>query len=438
LPHGASPKALVECPLCLERYPLEEALRSAPPLLKVIDDPEAGQVAVSERQEEFRLEQAPSAAPAFDFREAAAPSAKRPSVTPVTRPRREQKNPVVELVKIFGGGFVGSVLALLIIWWVLDRDVVELGPKVARVPFLRFLVPKEFRGDADEEPASQEAGVDSEDRPRRARDNSGRRRSPSPRQTANDSGEAPTRVFPVDDPQDDQEPPSPESLPANDDSPQGAPANDSSGQPQEKTPPNEPPAQSGAPGVRDAPVFSADQFDEALLAANQAREQFLAIENEAERSAAAANVYDQLADLAHITTYLSPADFGKQRREQKLRESLLHVTASPDLRSRIARIAEEQLGSPGERTGDGVVVIGKAASIDLEGKLFVTRIEPAEPSQNPILVHSYRDPTERFSEGDHVIVLGSIVHQPSNRLTGYAGSAAEVIWGGFPAAFPAD
>jgi hypothetical protein len=55
LPHGASPRALVECPLCLEQYPLSEALRGSPPLLKVIDDPDAGLVAVGEPVGEFRL-----------------------------------------------------------------------------------------------------------------------------------------------------------------------------------------------------------------------------------------------------------------------------------------------------------------------------------------------------------------------------------------------
>lgn len=454
LPYNASPRALVECPLCLERYPLEEALRGAPPMLRVLDDPDAGLTAV-ETPGEFRL--APTtgdvaamlparaeAAPAFDFREAAAPSLpKRPTPSSVSHRRRAPKNPLIEGVKIVGGGLVGIALAVLIMWWLLKRDSFELGPKVGRVPVLRLLVPEEFRGS---EPLDQEAPTPTEPRPGADRVKAGARPAPPRRTTtrgresvggnAQSSPSQPSAAG-VREPVENAGNPSPE--PPSAVSPATEPPA-AEPPPVKSSPPS--PQASASPekflGVRDAPQVSPGEFDELLLAARQAYEQAAASDPAELEGVAAApsdrSLYERLARLAQATTFLSGQQFGQRGREAELRKTLLQIASSADRRESLAKAAAEWLDDPSQRTSDGVVLLGQAASIARAGDLFITQLQRPDKLDATVDVFSYRDPRERFEEGDQLLVLGSIVRRPADRLAGYTGDAEEVVWGGYPIA----
>ena len=148
LPSQASAQARVRCPFCQEEYVLSDVLDSLPPALEVLGDlggssQDSGHGSASPGESAINAFAAvaagdsPSkpAASAFDFHEESAPSAARPS-KPGTgarphRRKRKPKKPVIEVLKIVGGGTLGIIGAILIIWWVIGKDPFKLGPKVA-------------------------------------------------------------------------------------------------------------------------------------------------------------------------------------------------------------------------------------------------------------------------------------------------------------------
>jgi hypothetical protein len=141
LPPSASPTALVQCPLCCEEYYLSDALIQLPPMLLVV----GGHAAAAEKDADYRLAEPIAAAvsqAAFDT--GVSTSAARPQLRTVSRPRRPEKSAVGEIVKVVLGGAAGLAGGLLVLWWLFGVDVGELGPKVSKVDYLRFLVPEKL------------------------------------------------------------------------------------------------------------------------------------------------------------------------------------------------------------------------------------------------------------------------------------------------------
>jgi hypothetical protein len=147
LPAKASSKALVRCPLCLEEYLLAEALAHAPPTLLVIGGEESGAVAPGAQQVDdgYQLTGGGFSAGILDASAPATAAAMpaRPVLRSGGRPRKKEKNPIVEAIKVVLGGVVGLSLGLLILWWVLGMDV-DMGPVVAK--YVPSIVPARFRG----------------------------------------------------------------------------------------------------------------------------------------------------------------------------------------------------------------------------------------------------------------------------------------------------
>lgn len=172
MPSGLRPTAQVRCPLCQEEYSLADALGKLPPALIPLDpnDLVAAPAGAVERPVEptwesgdAELELEP-ATPGFSFStdSPAAPAATGGAPRIVSKPRRKPKpkNPVVEVVKVVGGGVAGLVIAQLLLWWFpvkqYRRDPFELGPTVGKIGWLRFIVPSTYWPDeAVKPPADQ-------------------------------------------------------------------------------------------------------------------------------------------------------------------------------------------------------------------------------------------------------------------------------------------
>ncbi len=175
VPGGASRQARVRCPLCSDEYLLDDALRPLPPLLIVVDDPEAESIAsinrsppsapvfagadegdapaivMDEASDDFSLTpSSPVIARPFKFEPGSAVPAARNATRP--RTRRKQGSPLRMMVQTVGGGVMGLVLAQLILWWVpgnwnaTNRDPFGLAAKVT--PYAPFLVPIALQGNA--------------------------------------------------------------------------------------------------------------------------------------------------------------------------------------------------------------------------------------------------------------------------------------------------
>jgi hypothetical protein len=88
-----------------------------------------------------------------------------------------------------------------------------------------------------------------------------------------------------------------------------------------------------------------------------------------------------------------------------------------------------------KRTTNGVVLAGTVDSVDQAGRLFHTRIKPAQDSGDAVTIVSAKDP--QLAAGDEVITLGSIVEDPADQVAGYEGSEPSVVWSGMTLKVPA-
>lgn len=140
LPPAASASALVQCPLCCEEYYLSDVLIQLPPMLVVV----GGHAAAAEKDSDYRLAEPVAAAIGQAFDTGISSSATRPQLRTVSRPRRQEKSAVGEIVKVVLGGAAGLAGGLLVLWWFFGVDVGELGPKLSKVDYLRFLVPEKL------------------------------------------------------------------------------------------------------------------------------------------------------------------------------------------------------------------------------------------------------------------------------------------------------
>jgi hypothetical protein len=179
---NAPRESRARCPLCREEYTLAEALERCPPELELLDVPDtaddgfggyplaaAGISGVDKGG--FESDNAPSS---FDFSESpapggasaaatvsakASPAAKTSTRSAARRPRSKGKNPVIEIVKVVGGGALGLFIAQMLLWWLPfnlstnQRDPTSLGRNIGR--YVPWLVPAQVRG--DDEPAAASA-----------------------------------------------------------------------------------------------------------------------------------------------------------------------------------------------------------------------------------------------------------------------------------------
>ncbi|MCA9228093.1 MAG: hypothetical protein KDA47_20870, partial [Planctomycetales bacterium] len=168
VPDGVDARAIVRCQYCDETFELAKLLGGLPKPLEIIEQPEEADALADDMLEPSYqdhlfggamigsaggdseaavavLEEPVVADDSFSFGgESTAASPASPAFKASPRPKKKGKNPIVEVVKIAGGGIVGIVLAILIMWWGLGKDPFALGPKVAA--YASFLVPSQFHG----------------------------------------------------------------------------------------------------------------------------------------------------------------------------------------------------------------------------------------------------------------------------------------------------
>jgi hypothetical protein len=176
VPSSAPRSARVRCPLCQEEYDLADALAQLPPALIIISaavtdepvlaavggmDAATGSHIGSELDHGFdsHLEGHSSKEYSTGVLDAAPSreemvSAPTPSFRAAPRPKRKEKSMVGELVKIVLGGVVGIGLAIVILWWGPGVDL-GLAPTIAKVSWMRWVLPPKFR-DADKDQGNKE------------------------------------------------------------------------------------------------------------------------------------------------------------------------------------------------------------------------------------------------------------------------------------------
>jgi hypothetical protein len=88
-----------------------------------------------------------------------------------------------------------------------------------------------------------------------------------------------------------------------------------------------------------------------------------------------------------------------------------------------------------KRTTPGIVVAGTVIGSEKAGKIHQVRVSIGMNSNEPVVAVASQDNPD-LNPGDRVLVLGSIVERPSERLIGYDGDEATAIWSGMTLKLP--
>lgn len=300
-----------------------------------------------------------------------------------TEPRAARSNGgpsfLRQIVGIIGGGLLGLAIGYFILLWIggPEKDFLELG---RRLP--RWAVPGAFHPDDD--PPVEEAP------------------------------EGPSLSDLLEQPLEDEDDPPPEP-------PEADPAD-----PSDTVSLPDPVMERVL--VLDPPELATSDLEAALERAIMAREVLAAGDPGAAPQDERVAAYEALAALAEALTFAEPAA-GREDEHEQLRseaeELLRDALLEEGMAETLGPLAADWLDSPARDHG-GIVaaglVIGSHFGIEQQPGIIV---ELAGTRRNLVVV----GPADiRVPVGSRVVVAGSLVDRPKERIGGYVGSAPRVVW----------
>jgi len=336
---------------------------------------------------------------------------------------KKPKNVVLEILKIVGGGVVGLTVAYLFIWWFPwwpddRRDPVGLAPKLPG--FISFLAPSDLRNPPVED--SEPGEADDQNSGKDNQTNGNRQRSEEddfldePFGFPGHGGNTPVPGVQGGSNKNDNKKP-------------GGRKDGPNKKPDDKETAGGQPVNSGVIG---APSFTSDELGAALLAAveaDQAWDMDAAELSGDDRTAADGNWYKAMCELGRHITYVDTGDTKQLTgRRQAVEDLLLDIGGNRE-KLLILLKAKEWINFE-ERPTDGILLAGKARSIEKKGPLFHTELRLIGKDAPTVLVLNESDPKTKFESGDNVIMLGTVIDRPSENIGGYTGQKNKVVWSG--------
>jgi len=485
VPAGATGRALVRCPLCLEEYLLAEALANLPPPLviiggEVLDEAIAAPGAEDEAAEErgYQLAGVFEGRRTAEHAPAAAVAMPRPMSRSALRPRQRSSGGVFLLVNYVVGGVLGLAMGLAVLWWGLARDPLELGPPVAR--YVPWIVPRAFRGSPAPAAASSRVAGSGDSRAtdfpedrsglQQRRSDAAKPRARKPAASASDRSGDELQTLPALDAPATQRPATsspidlpvldPAPLPANDKSPPAtgpqpqappgdltnAPAKDNPAE-RVESPAARPPMPDltdllagwvpgpPAPTERAMPAVSARDFLRTVKATDDALQKYeqLPPDDSPGRRQALAEVWQAASEAGQMLSYFEASDATLREAVDRL-DAVLRSLAGKRLKTITAIAAAEW---PKLMSGDGVLVAGKVLDFSSAGRLYQLHLQPAMNQQpastlpESIALLSGHDLHDLCSVGDEIVTIGRIVDEPRQNLPGYEGEQNRVVAVGF-------
>ena len=460
VPPKAGSRALVRCPLCLEEYLLAEALANAPPPLLIIGgEVEQAALAVSADAHEYQLA-GPAPAALVE------PVTPAPRALPRTalRPRRKEKSGLALLVSYVGGGVMGLALGLLVLWWLIGRDPLDVGPTIAA--YFPWIVPAQFRGKAavpESEPPpsitiSRDDGQTSgRRRPRKpAEDATAAKTPPEELQTLpalEEPTSAPSLTPAIESPTlKEVEPPAPEkskerprqtervdqarhvtaaSPPERSEQPSSVPMPD-------LTPllPDDWPAANAQP-QRQRSLISAAEINEALFATDSALKRYeeTSPTSADARSEALADLHGAASEVGRLLSYRRPGDEELAESIDRFDLLLKQLAQKPAMFTGLEVLTADRW--PDLPDGYGLLAAGTVKSQAQAGSLFSLTIQTAGKS-GPVELHiaAPADPRDLCQPGDQVLIAGRLVEDPQKNLPGYEGQQPRILTAGYIFAVP--
>lgn len=433
----ARPETRVRCPLCSEEFLLSDVLAELPPQLIVVSATAlAGTVLKSPPLKLARRVPDPDESPGegrpLEFGEFQSPRIRRSGHSP-----RGERSPLRAVVGVIGGGVLGLILAVGILWWGFEKDPFDIGPHVSR--YAPWVVPARFQLVPTNLELGKEAGREI---------NTTRRFEGSSSTHLNSQNATEVLQAPIDAP-----PSEPDARvdsvdsdasrfaqadgPAVNSDPKGAGSAKESGSesesrdPSSKLPTEANPSATSSEHPRrlfpTAPVYSTLDLDAAVTTASDAVRVWQELRDEADvkkRDQSLKNAYIAVAELGHKLTF-TPDIESKQRLVDLATRVVTEFSAQPKGLEDLARATQSWMKKP--RAG-GAVLLGTVRSIRMRGKLYETALDLG--NTRLVTVITTADPSLVYGLDSRVVILGSIIDEPAKSLTEYAGGTEPVVLSG--------
>ena len=146
------------------------------------------------------------------------------------------------------------------------------------------------------------------------------------------------------------------------------------------------------------------------------------------------DVYGKLCHLAEVVTFVSKGDAGSWSHREGVQSLLVAAGSDHKVSEAIGRLAGFQLDQTRHKD-HGIALAGTVQELSQVGSLYAMKIV-LFGLPKVVTVVSWRPAQPAIKEHDRVIILGSIVDNPTDNLLGYEGRLPQVVWGGLPAKLP--
>lgn len=178
------------------------------------------------------------------------------------------------------------------------------------------------------------------------------------------------------------------------------------------------------------PSFSLNDLNAANLQAAKAMDALLSAQSAPRGSVdikqKAREAYTAMAELGKIANFVDTRDA-----EPPLKETQALLERIANQPAWLRMVATSSVAWLENNLGDGVITAGEITSVELmDGARRIT-VKPLGKSSSITCVNSI-DGTEGTGEslaiGDRIMILGYVVRDPANALSGYVGTETEVVW----------
>jgi hypothetical protein len=181
--------------------------------------------------------------------------------------------------------------------------------------------------------------------------------------------------------------------------------------------------------IMGAPLFTITEFAAALAKARKAESGLVTgdLSDPAVRKVKGFS-YKELCDLAQIVTFCDDASAADRltQIEHDSTDLFQRVLATPHTRDEVAQIANIWIDSTYRKHG-GIFLSGKIHGGEIAGDMYEYGLSTEAGGELKILVPKPLD-THLAADGKSVGIVGSIIDQPAQKISGYTGNSPRVIW----------
>lgn len=191
------------------------------------------------------------------------------------------------------------------------------------------------------------------------------------------------------------------------------------------------------PATEETPASAPASLAAGIDAASSAAKAFDATDaadKEARKTAVVA-LYNAYADLGRAVEQTNLEDADNAEQLSALRQTLTQAANEPVKLNSIGSLAARKLDAEG---GDpGILLAGTVKEFRAAGRQFETTLELVK-DKRLVTVVSSKNPQDTYQVDDQVLILGSIVRDPKEKLAGYEGEASLVVKSGHAMVLPAE